>query len=110
VSNPYLSDVFEDVSEEGQRAREKFGEQRDLNDLHWLAILGEEFGEVARHVTQTRVPPITHREKTPTELRAELVQVAAVAMRWVQVIDGRRDHPYWSGPGRIGLDQLGPEP
>jgi hypothetical protein len=88
MSNPYLSDVFEDVSDEGQSARTKFGEQRDLTDLEWFAILAEEVGEAAMLVTKGNVRPVTD-DIDPAVLRAEIVQVAAVAMRWCQVIDGR---------------------
>lgn len=42
----------------------------------WLAILAEEFAEVAA-------------ETSRDELRAELVQVAAVAVQWVEAIDRR---------------------
>ena len=61
---------------------------RDLTDAHasgvdgpvtWLDILREEIGEA-------------FAEEDPAALRAELVQVAAVAVSWVQAID-RRNPP-----------------
>ena len=106
MSNPYLSDVFEDVSEEGQRAREKFGSQSDSTDERWLAILMEEVGEAATEVLRAGNPgldallrrsnetgiPLDPEDIDPyIRLRKEVVQVAAVAMRWVQSIDVR--HP-----------------
>lgn len=45
-----------------------------------LAVLGEEFGEVARALLEG---------KGDGELRGELVQVAAVAVAWVEAIDAR---------------------
>lgn len=105
MSNPYLADVFEDVSEEGQRAREKFGEQSDSTDERWLAILMEEAGEAATEVLRVGNPDLDHLLKRSNEtgipldpddldpmirLRKEAVQVAAVAMRWVRSIDSRR--------------------
>lgn len=104
MSNFYLSDVFEDVSEEGQRAREKFGEQSDSTDERWLAILMEEVGEAATEVLRVGNPGLDHLLKRGIQtgigldedeidprlrLRREIVQVAAVAMRWVQSLDAR---------------------
>ena len=104
MSNFYLSDVFEDVSEEGQRAREKFGEQSDSSDERWLAILMEECGEAATEVLRVGNPELDAllRRSIRTgislddddldarvRLRKEIVQVAAVAMRWVQSLDSR---------------------
>jgi hypothetical protein len=42
-----------------------------------LAVLGEEFGEVARALL----------DKKPAQLRKELVQVAAVAVAWLESIE-----------------------
>jgi hypothetical protein len=105
MSNPYLSDVFEDVSEEGDRARHKFGEQSDSTDERWLAILMEETGEAATEVMRVGNPgldallkrsnqtgiPLDDEDIDPMiRLRREVVQVAAVAMRWVRSMDERR--------------------
>jgi len=43
----------------------------------WLSILEEEQAEA-------------FAETDPTALRAELIQVAAVACRWIEAIDGRQ--------------------
>lgn len=88
-----LDILDDDVAGEIGNALHKFGAQNHLTDLEWLAVLGEEFGEVAMHVTKTSVPPITNPEFTPDMLRAELVQVAAVAVRWVAVLDHRSEAP-----------------
>ena len=91
VSAFYLSDVLEDVEDEAQRARDKFGSQTDLSDLEWLAILGEEFGEAAMEVTKNYVRPLIPGRGFEERLRAEVIQVAAVAARWVRAIDARLD-------------------
>jgi hypothetical protein len=105
MSNFYLSDVFEDVSEEGQRAREKFGEQSDSTNERWLAILTEEVGEAATEVLRAGNPGLDALLKRSNEtgipldpedidpllrLRKEVMQVAAVALRWMQSIDKQR--------------------
>ena len=94
-----------DVARERLRQVEKWGEQnhpdgtggsnteilvqlaRDAADsaakagkLTWLDILREETEEAAAEVD-------------PEKLRAELVQVAAVAVAWIEHIDRRRPHP-----------------
>lgn len=89
MSNVYLYDVIDEVSEEADRARVKFGEQTDATDLEWLAILTEELGEAAMEVTKNRVRPLTPVVGYTARLRAELLQVAAVAARWVRALDER---------------------
>lgn len=54
-----------------------------LSDPERLAVLAEEFGEVAREVAERVAGKTTDFAK----LRAELVQVAAVAVAWVEFID-----------------------
>ena len=46
----------------------------------WLAILVEEVGEAAR-------ASLANKSDGPQDLRAELVQVAAVAVAWIETID-----------------------
>lgn len=46
-----------------------------------VVMLGEEFGEVCRAV---------HDGHTPEELREELIQVAAIAVAWVQAVDAAK--------------------
>lgn len=50
-------------------------------DLTWSHILAEECAEALA-------------ESEPNALRAELVQVAAVAVKWIEVLDRRADLPY----------------
>lgn len=96
-----LSIVEQDVRDEIERQDEKWREQNhpdgtgapmdehianacrsdvdratEAGELTWRLILTEEFAEALA-------------ETDPTKLRAELVQVAAVAMQWVAAIDRR---------------------
>ena len=62
-------------------AREAYENHRQAGSLTWLDVLREETEEVAAATDEA-------------ELRAELVQVAAVAVAWVEAIDRRRrQHP-----------------
>lgn len=54
--------------------------------LTWEHILAEEVAEA-------------FAETDPVALRAELVQVAAVAVKWVRMLDARADHPNMSCHG-----------
>ena len=57
-----------------------------------LSVLGEEFGEVAREVTEDmiaadRIMATTIRGEIRKKLRKELIQTAAVAIAWIEAID-----------------------
>jgi NTP pyrophosphatase (non-canonical NTP hydrolase) len=54
-------------------------EQLPADHPIWLAVLTEEVGEVANAIIE--------HDKTSAELRAELVQVAAVACAWIEALD-----------------------
>jgi nucleoside 2-deoxyribosyltransferase len=61
----------------------KWGEQNHFDEV-WLAILGEEFGETSQAILHNRFGG-----KAAGTVRNELVQVAAVAMAWIECIDRR---------------------
>jgi hypothetical protein len=63
-------EILERVLTENERQFEKFGPQFDVSPSEWLAILGEEFGEVARALC----------EGDTENYKEELIQVAAVAV------------------------------
>lgn len=70
------------IHAERERQDMKWGSQRHLHDDVWNRILGEEVGEVAKALN----------EQEPIEnLRAELVQVAAVCVAWIEALDTRKD-------------------
>ena len=74
--------VLADVSEERDRQRQKWGDNRGYNPLQWFAVLGEEFGEVAEKVTKGFVPPESSFDRDG--YRRELTQVAAVAVAAIE--------------------------
>jgi NTP pyrophosphatase (non-canonical NTP hydrolase) len=73
--------VLTDVGYERQRQENKWGEQNHDGGI-WLAILTEEVGEVAQAGLDNGWVGNRH-------LREELVQVAAVAVKWIECIDRR---------------------
>ena len=66
------------VLAERMRQDEKWGEQNH-SPLKWLAILMEEVGEVSKAILES--PDV---EKTTDEMKEEIVQVAAVALCWIE--------------------------
>lgn len=73
--------VVDEVLEECARQDAKWGEQNHMAP-EWLAILAEEFGEVAKEVVG-----ITFAHPWSENYRVELVQTAAVAVRIVESYD-----------------------
>lgn len=67
--------VIELIIEERKRQDEKWGKS-DHSNFVWNAILNKEVGEVAHEVLN----------ELPYSLREEVVQVAAVAMAWLEAI------------------------
>jgi hypothetical protein len=73
--------VLMEVGLELKRARAKHGVEEELTngDGEWLAILVEEVGECAKSM----------QDETDAELRAELIQAAAMAVKWVLAVERR---------------------
>lgn len=81
-------DVLQEVLSERKFQDKKWGVSRDQNPLEWFAILGEEFGEVAKNTVDANWAPGLDVTKTELlALRKELIQVAAVAVAWVECLD-----------------------
>lgn len=73
----HIDQVFEMVEAERRAQDEKWGDQSGNTPERWSAILSEENGEVARAIL----------DGSPREVLAdELVQVAAVAVAWIQAL------------------------
>lgn len=72
------NELFSEILEERGRQDRKWGEQNH-QDMRWMTILTEEVGEVAKEILEGEI----------TKTRAELVQVAAVAVAWLECIDRR---------------------
>jgi len=73
-----------EVLHERDNQDEKWGEQNH-NPAIWLAILQEEVGELATAIIRQACGPEKHRDTAG--LRAEAVQVAAVAVAFVEYLD-----------------------
>lgn len=71
--------VLASVQTELTRQDEKWGAERDLGDHRWLRVLVEEVGESAAAI------------EDGTDLRAEVVQVAAVAIAWLEAMERRAE-------------------
>ena len=72
------SKMFSLISAERDRQIEKWGRRRNHRHLYWLGILMEEVGEAAQAVIEN---------KQWEEIRKELVQVAAVAVAWMECVE-----------------------
>jgi NTP pyrophosphatase (non-canonical NTP hydrolase) len=90
IMNRHLHDaVLDEVTAERERQERLRDEgkfphtcaSRGLSYAEKYAILGEEVGEVARHVTEG-VIDVTRVDVT--KLRKELIEVAAVAVAWAE--------------------------
>jgi NTP pyrophosphatase (non-canonical NTP hydrolase) len=73
--------VLIDIANERRRQNEKWGEQNHPAEI-WLAVLSEELGEVSQALLHNKFGG-----KAAGTLRTELVQVAAVAIQWLECID-----------------------
>ena len=73
-----LTRVLDDVARERIKQDRKWGVQ-DRVAGHWLTILMEEVGEVCEE--------ILNKQNSDSGIREELVQVAAVAIAWIENID-----------------------
>lgn len=63
-------------------------ERRSFTDSVWLPVLTEEVGEVARVLCETEHDPeLMKLPEAKKRLREELVQVAAMAVSWIDAID-----------------------
>ena len=88
-----LEKALTDVRVERARQDAKWGADRSQPDAIWLAILTEEVGESAEEVLAldwADGDPKAQRMIRTNRLRAELIQVAAVAVAWVEAIDDDR--------------------
>lgn len=93
-----VTGVYAQVAEERVRQDQKWGEQNH-DPFVWFTILGEEYGEACQEALSLRFwkpgPDWTGQAGSATEyrdhlhdrLRAELVQVAAVAISFIECLD-----------------------
>jgi len=71
------------IKEQIKFASDKFG-NTNYNE-EWLAILGEEFGELTKAVNMVRLHPQGPPEQKD-DIKRELVQIMAVSLRWLNSI------------------------
>ncbi len=79
--NDSVTPVIQEVVCERWSQHRKWGRQ-DHGPLEWVGILGEEFGEVSKAAIEHHF-----NGKPIAEYRAELIQVAAVAVAAVEALD-----------------------
>lgn len=88
------STVLDLVAAERGKQDAKWGEQNH-SPLFWLAILGEEFGEVSKATVERESALSRGKELTVTihtdNMRDELVQVAAVAVAMLESLERNQD-------------------
>ena len=77
-----LESTLEDVRIERLRQLQKYPQPEVQSDGVWLALIGEEFGEVARALLERRGEGLG-------QARKELIQLAAGAVAWVEALDSR---------------------
>lgn len=78
--------IFEEVQAEMDRQVDLFGEQNHL-PVEWVAILGEEFGEVSKEALQDHFKKSYGYEGSLDNYRVECIQVAAVAISMAKCYD-----------------------
>jgi len=78
-------DVLREVAQERTRQDSKWGPQCH-HPCEWLAILGEEFGEVCKASCEAHFAGYA-KTGDWTEYRKELIQLAAVAVAMVECLD-----------------------
>jgi NTP pyrophosphatase (non-canonical NTP hydrolase) len=82
------TDVFELINKERDKQDAKWGAlPRCLSDVVWLTILMEEVGECAQAVLKMDW----------SNLRVEVVQVAAVAIAWLEDKENHSNGSYKAG-------------
>ncbi|EKF9600401.1 hypothetical protein O1C43_000129 [Vibrio cholerae] len=90
------SGVIEQVIAEMVFQDMKWGESRTLNNHVWDSILSEEVGEVSEEAVLVWNAKLGIKkgfaskfilEQETEKLRSELIQVAAVAIQWIEAID-----------------------
>lgn len=84
LRNQNIIKVLEQVLTERQSQESKWGEQNH-KPIEWISILGEEYGEsckaaLEKHFCYEKAEGYSH-------LRAELIQVAAVAIAFIESLD-----------------------
>lgn len=85
-----MENAFKSVADERLRQDTKWGQQ-DHDFPVWMGIIGEEYGELYQAVNETYFNngPEERAKGGYTNMRAEAVQVAAVAISFIEALDRR---------------------
>lgn len=80
-----INNILQEIADERERQDAKWGEQNHA-PAEWLMILGEEVGEANKAALETFFG-YKNADKNYANYRAELVQVAAVAVAMIDCLD-----------------------
>lgn len=86
VDGRCVVDVLSEVAFERGAQDMKWGEQNH-DDGMWMKIIVEELGEAAKESLESEG---WKRDEANARLRMEVMQVAAVAVAWIEAIDRRK--------------------
>ncbi len=79
MNNTEQQTAIQNILAERQRQSTKWGDDDVLDAFEWLAILGEEFGELSH--------ALLHDDGIA--IKTELTQAAAVSLAWLESIERR---------------------
>lgn len=82
VINDLTGNAMKLVAEERQRQFQKWGDQSRLSILEWVAILGEEFGEVSKEAVEHHF-----QNRSLLSFKKEVVQMTAVGVQMLEAIE-----------------------
>lgn len=77
--------ILNSIVDERVRQDEKWGDQSEHPATFWYAVLGEEVGEVANAILNDAKLPWYNQDDKAIE--KELIQVAAVAVAWLEAME-----------------------
>ncbi len=82
-----MNKIFEQIKAERKRQDKKWGEQNHT-PIEWIGILTEEVGEVAKEAVDFHFGDNPYvRAENLKNYRAELIQVAAVAVSMIECLE-----------------------
>lgn len=82
-----MNNIFNEIKTEREYQDKRFGADRDLHPFVWNAILTEEVGEVAKECLDFVKEDNVTDDLAIARMREELIQVAAVAVAWIECLD-----------------------
>ena len=85
-----IDKMIDQIVAERTHQDSKWGEQNH-DDYVWLAILSEEVGEAAQAILKVNDSAEGVNEWQESDIDAELIQVAAVAIAWLEARARRRN-------------------